>query len=200
MPFQQKSGDSKLADAATARERDRTQGGAMSVEERVATLPEQVQDAAEQKLEAGDIEGADQSERMMKMLANVIEMMSTQNARIQQIEAGSRKLAREIPLLKCPTCQQSIYDKTLRRGICEGVHVYVRVVPKEMDMWETFPGITWNGVIYAGMCQLPPVIVQDVLSEISRWARQRKKLLINGGRVFSELDVASSQVGRTPII
>lgn len=195
MTFVKKSGDSKLADGAAKQEEVRTSGESMTPMERIQSLPSELQGAEEAKRAAGNEAGAQQTAMAMRLLEQTVKLLERMESRVTQLEKP--KLEAPAPRLRCSTCMQVVKNKE-GRGVCEGEHVMVVVVPKEMDLWSAFPGVTWNGQRYAGRCMLPPSIIDGVVSEISRWTTAQRRLHIPGGKIFGDLDVRSTAVA--PII
>lgn len=193
-----RSDESTLADAEAAREEERTEGADWSPKERLEHLPDELADSPVKKRLAGDEEAAGRAYRMIEALTSTVQSLVGRLERLESVP--SRTLQAPHSRMKCGTCHQATKDAN-SRGICDGQHVMVRVVPKMMDMWESFQGVTWNGVKYAGVCMLPASIVDSVLAQIGRWEDMERQKHIPRGRNFGEYgDVSQLVAGRTPII
>ena len=196
-----KSGDSKLADAAAARERRRTQDHPEPGE-----LIGQLQDRVElAKAKGATPDMLAKIQQALMTLTNVVENLQN---RVIAVESG-RKLDKtgRVNLLICPICHQYVKDKLTGRGICEGEHVNVRVLPTDMDLVEAFQGVQVNNRhIYYGWCPLPPAMKDSVLAQVNRWQAEHKTRFIQRWRIFGNeprsdwASTAGSSVGQTPII
>lgn len=193
-----KSGDSKLQDAEAARKAETLNptGGANMVAE--------LQDAPERAKAEGRDPAA--SEAALARLASVCELLESQNKslmdRLVRLE-GANKLLAPMPVLRCPTCECAIKDKQTGRGICEGVHVRVRVVPNETRIMKHFQGVTINGENYRGWCLLPPAMANQVMSAVHRWQAAELNLQLDKGFNFQDRTSGSrnnANIGSLPII
>jgi len=183
-----KSNDSKLADAAAAREESR-----MNRAEPLEALVEQVQDAPAKKEAAGaSPEVVQIAKESLDALLKNIDILTGKVTKLEQ-----RKLIEPEQGLpagaKCAACGQSI-------RACKGNHTTLWVAPRDQDMWKFFSGINWNGVKYAGRQVVPTEAVDAILSQIGQWEMQERRRHIPGGKVFGDLDMKNAMQGRTAII
>lgn len=199
-PLVQKSGDSRLQDAQAARTKDLTSKGTG-----LETVAQELQDSVEQKRAAGaspesvKVAKAD-LDRLQKLCEALMDQNRSAFERIQKLEqGGTRSVTTPTPKVRCGVCFQ-IAKVADGRGVCDGEHVVVRVVPDDSAMWKFFQGVEYNGVKYANHVLLPRVIVNDVMSIVRRWEANEKKLYIASTRNFGEVDVRGATVGMTPII
>ena len=195
-----KSGDSTLQDAQDARETERKKGGTWDEKENRESLMDEVQDAAEKKRAAGDLEGAAKTELALEKLAKAFEALENRISRVESTPAvpAPTTVGKQKQLMKCPTCRQTVHNKSSGRGVCAGLHAPVMVAPAEMDMRRGFPGIQWNGVNYIGHCLLPLTIVDAVMVSVRRWEHRERRKFIKGGKIFG--DLSTGQLTVAPII
>ncbi len=177
--IKRKSGDSMLADAALARERNRKE-----IEPSVEELPEMLQDVPEKKRAEGDYEGA---MRAVEQLTKLVEALQGQ---VKTLSEAPAQLMKAMPrMMPCGVCRQAL------RTICSGEHVVTVVMPSDINLWASFSGVTWNGVVYKGRCLLPKVIEQDILSQIRRWEANEREKFMPGGKIFESIRLGTSDNG-----
>ncbi len=198
-----KSGDSQLQDAEAARAKAYKEGGSWEPKETRESLIAEVQDGAEQKRAVGDVAGADRSMAALTKLTQALEMMEKRIASVEsrpqndptQVIAGRGK----IKLLRCPTCKQYLFSASLKRGVCKGEHVMVRVAPHDPEMYQFFQPVEINGVRYFGRTFVPPSIEQELLVRVSRWERRERKKFIKGGRIFGENELSTGSTSQVAL-
>ena len=119
--------------------------------------------------------------------------------RIGKLESSPRVRGKS-PQLRCPTCFQVVKDSS-GRGVCDGNHVRVRVVPPNPAFWNVFQGVTYNGVTYANWCMLPKSIADAVLAIANRQIYNNEMPMhIGHVRTLGDIDVRNAVQGATPII
>src|SRR5688500_6978309 len=153
--------DSALSDAEEAREEERTEGHTWTAEERREHLLEEVQDAPEKARSEG--RDPDVALAMIEQLQKTLALLEK---RVVAAEAAPPKGSTQ--LLKCGTCRQAVKAGT--RGVCDGNHVWVKIAPKQMDLWSAFQGVIINGEMYIGTCPLPVSMADNAVALVGRWA------------------------------
>ncbi len=195
-----KSGDSQLQDAEAAREEERTKGANWTPEERLVHLPSEVQDGAEQKKAAGASESVVEAAlRAVASLTGVVEGLANRLNKLEAVPAA--KIDFSIPLMKCASCQQTLYSATQKRGVCTGDHRSVWVGPKDMRHAELFQPVKINGVEYVGRCVIPTILFDTIFAQISQWEHNEDKKIMSGGRILGHLRGGSTAyaTGGTPL-
>lgn len=167
-----KSGDSKRADEAKAREKDQHMEGTPA--EKAEALPALVEAAVDRAKEAGA-----SPDRVM-MLERTVEKLTGMVETLVKNGAGSGKMERPENLLPkyalCGTCGQ--YTR-----LCQGKHRTIRVLPKQAENMEGFGGIQRHGVNYFGMCVVPEAMAEDILSNVANWEFYKRNQRFNLGKV-----------------
>lgn len=104
----------------------------------------------------------------------------------------SPKLVTWEPMIQCETCRQVMKTST-GKGICDGNHVTIRVLPKMSMLWSAFQGIKRNGQNYIGYCKVPPSMEDEILANIGIWEQYQinlkipKKFSLGGDRDIQSL-------------
>lgn len=193
-----KSGDAKLQDAEAAQESQRLKGEEMSPIERIQTLPDQLQGAAEERRSKG--QNADITLAAFQALTEALKTVTSRLDRMEA-QADQKKLMTPEALMRCSTCGQVVKSTKTGRGICNGEHVRIFVAPKTMEMWSAFQGVEINGSKYAGPALVPPDLVDTIFGIIGRWETKERQKYISGGRIFGEIgETANLAPGRSRII
>jgi hypothetical protein len=102
------------------------------------------------------------------------------------------KLVTLEPMLQCETCRQFMKTGS-GKGICDGEHVTIRVMPKMTMLWPRFQGIKRNGQNYFGYCRVPKSMMDDILANIGIWEQYQlnlkmpKKFSLGGDTDLSKL-------------
>lgn len=197
--LKKKSGDSARQDEEAAQEKVRNNVGSMSPQELAASLPDQVQGAADRKKEEGA--PPERVDATAKMVLDLTGLVAQLVARVGTLEGAKLVVPDKYHDMRCGVCGQAIWDAKLKRGVCNGDHVMVRVIPNDMDLWSQFQGYIYNSVRYAGMQLVPKSIEMNLRAGLSRWERHRKRMHMNPGRMLGHnLETGTSSLGQTPII
>jgi hypothetical protein len=81
------------------------------------------------------------------------------------------------PMIQCETCRQ-VMKTSSGKGVCNGEHVTIRVLPRMTMLWSAFQGIKRNGQNYFGYCKVPASMVDDILANVGIWEQYQLNLKI----------------------
>lgn len=175
----------------------KAQSNKMERDEQLAALPDMLADAPEKKRERGDEEGAARTAQMLQDLRKLVEAMNSRNdaleRRLLATEGAMRKKVKA-KLKVCPYCKQAMvgFDG---RGVCDGKHVTLTVLPTDNTLFEQFDGVSINGAIYYGKSVVPAACVNTIIAMVRRWERKQRQLFIPGGRIYGQnRDIMLSQL------
>lgn len=189
-PGDKKSGDSKLQDAEKARDESQKEGS-RTIKEQLQSIPEELADVAERAAASGT--PADEVAALKKLVAQAMDQISKLQKEVSKNALGKASEAayKYQEPVACSMCEQAV-------DICGGVaenHVSLRVLPESAENMEMFPGITWNGITYVGICVVPRACADGIKGAVQKYEDYRMRLRHNHGRILGNQRAIMSSVG-----
>jgi len=189
MPKLEKSGDSKLTDAAAAVAKTVD----MSPEDLPKALPDILQASAEERKASGAI-SVEAYEKLTRQLEQLMSIVEKQNERLRSVEAVKGRAASSLAnVVKCPTCRQGINS-------CKGEHAYVRILPSSPEFIRSFRGLNINGEVYYGYCYVPKHAASEWLAMVNIHEAKEREQMHNRGHIrgwTKDLELAEARRERS---